>query len=246
MTAVIIEDIPEVRAVMQKLIAEICPEIEIVGEGDSVVSGARILKTVKPNLVFLDIELPDGNGFDLLDIIGDPVQVIFTTASDTYAVQAFRYAAIDYLLKPIDPDQLRAAVDRALASGPLEEQQLSILSQALQERTMDRIALHTSDRIHIIDISSITRCEADGNYTRFFIQEKKPILVAKTLKEFDKLLVGAGFLRVHQSHLVHLAHVGEYVKTDGVYLVMKDGVKVPVSFRKRHDVLQRLDQMRPA
>lgn len=245
MKAILIEDIPAVRAELRRLLELHCPQVEIMGEAESVVSGAKLMKQTAPDLLFLDIELPDGTGFDILDMVSHPVQVIFTTAVDAYAVQAFRYAAIDYLLKPIDPDQLIAAVTRANEREPLAEKQKSILSQALNGRPLKRMALHTQDRIHIIDVDRIRRCEADGNYTRFFIKEKSPILVAKTLKEFDRMLQEAGFLRVHQSHLVNLAEVAEYVKTDGVYLVMRDGGKVPVSVRKRSEVLERLDQLRP-
>ncbi|MDX1409337.1 MAG: LytTR family DNA-binding domain-containing protein [Saprospiraceae bacterium] len=244
-TAVIVEDMPEVLHALRELIADHCPEVELLGTADSVVSGARLLASVHPQLVFLDIELPDGSGFDLLDITNEPVRVIFTTASDAHAVRAFRYAAIDYLLKPIDPEGLVAAVSRARNTPPPQASQLNVLSQALNQDQPERIALHTSDRVHIVEISSIMRCAADGNYTHFYLSEGRPVLVARTLKEYDKLLSTAGFLRVHQSHLVNIRHVREYVKTDGVYLVMKDGAKVPVSVRKRHEVLRHLDGLRP-
>ena len=245
MSAIIVEDLPEVRAALQDQIGSHCSDVLVAGTADSVVSGARLISQTKPDLVFLDIELPDGSGFDLLDIISHPVRVIFTTASDAHAVRAFRYAAVDYLLKPIDADELVAAVDRARAPFPTQKAQLSILSQALQHRQPERIALHTSDRVHIVALSAIIRCAADGNYTYFHLDDQRPILVARTLKEYDKMLSGAGFLRVHQSHLVNLAKVREYVKTDGVYLVMQDGAKVPVSVRKRQEVLERLNQLRP-
>lgn len=245
-SAVIVEDMPEVRAGLRTLVEKHCPQVAITGEAESVVSGAKLIRSARPDLVFLDIEMPDGSGFDLLDIIDEPVQIIFTTAIDSYAARAFRYAAVDYLLKPVDPEQLMAAVERARQTGPLRKHQVEIMSEVMRGGRLDRIALHTQDRIHIVDVSTIIRCEADGNYTRFFISNKSPILVSRTLKDFDQLLSEAAFLRVHQSHLVNVKHVGEYVKTDGVYLVMKDGTKVPVSVRKRHEVLQRLDQLRPA
>jgi len=244
MRAIIIEDIVEVRQALNGLISDSCPEVEIVGEADSVVAGTKLIREVQPDLVFLDIELPDGTGFDILDLADMPVRVIFTTASDEYAIRAFKYAAIDYLQKPISRDELLSAVTRAHKSGPVEPQQMGILKDTLAtDKVPERIALHTMDRIHLISVDDIIRCEADGNYTMFYIKNRAALLVAKTLKEYDKLLSGDKFLRVHQSHLVNLDEIREYVKKDGGYLVMNDGNDVAVSTRKRPDVLRRLDQI---
>lgn len=244
MRAIIIEDIEEVRQGLKLLISDSCPEIELVGEAGTVVTGAKLIKETKPDLVFLDIELPDGTGFDILDLTDVPVRVIFTTASDAYAIRAFKYAAIDYLQKPIAREDLLSAVTRAHKSGPVEAQQMGILKDTLASDIVpERIALHTMDRIHLINVADIIRCEADGNYTMFYIKNRAALLVAKTLKEYDKLLSGDTFMRVHQSHLVNVEEIREYVKTDGGYLIMNDGNDVAVSTRKRPDVLRRLDQI---
>ncbi len=241
MRGIIIEDIEEVRIGLKRLIADSCPEVEVVGEADSVVNGAKLIREVKPDLVFLDIELPDGTGFDILDIIDTPVRVVFTTASDEYAIRAFKYAAIDYLQKPISKEDLVSAVARAHKSRPIEPQQMGILRDTMASQDVpERIALHTMDRIHLINVRDIIRCEADGNYTMFYIKNRAALLVAKTLKEYDKLLSGDTFMRVHQSHLVNLEEIRAYVKTDGGYLVMNDGNDVAVSTRKRPDVLRRI------
>jgi two-component system, LytTR family, response regulator len=242
--AIIIEDVEEVRKGLERMISDSCPEVEIVGEADTVVTSAKLIKEVQPDLIFLDIELPDGTGFDILDLIDAPVRVIFTTASDEYAIRAFKYAAIDYLLKPISKEQLLSAVSRAHKSRPLETQQIGILKDTLSsDSAPKRIALHTMDRIHLVSVSDIIRCEADGNYTMFYIKNRAALLVAKTLKEYDKLLSGDTFMRVHQSHLVNLDEIRAYVKTDGGYIVMNDGNNVAVSTRKRPEVLKRLDRI---
>jgi len=244
MRAIVIEDIEEVRQGLKSLISDSCPEVEIVGEADTVVSGAKLIKEVEPDLVFLDIELPDGTGFDILDLADVPVRVIFTTGSDEYAIRAFKYAAIDYLQKPIAREELMSAVTRAHKSGPVEAQQMGILKNTLtSDKVPERIALHTMDKIHLISVADIIRCEADGNYTMFYIKNRAALLVAKTLKEYDKLLSGDSFMRVHQSHLVNIEEIREYVKTDGGYLVMNDGNDVSVSTRKRPDVLRQLDRI---
>ena len=243
MKSVVIEDNHEMRAAMVSRIKRVCPDVEVVGEAASVVEAAKVIKARKPDLLFLDIELPDGTGFDILDIIDGPVKVICTTASDSYAMRAFKYAAIDYLLKPIDEAELKLAVDRASEGAPVHETQVGILGEAIAGAAPQRIALHTSDKIIFVEVDEMVRCEADGNYTRFFVKEKSPILVARTLKEYDNLLTGKRFFRVHQSHLVNRDEVREFVKTDGGYLVMSDGTKVPVSTRRRQKVLDWLNDI---
>jgi two-component system LytT family response regulator len=241
MKAVIVEDQPDVREELHHLIAEHCSEITIAGSAGAVVAAARLVRESAPDLLFLDIELPDGTGFDLLDLIDQPVKVIFITGSDEYAIKAFRYAAIDYLLKPVDPADLIVAVDRARQSTGLSTDQLNVYRASLSgpDAIPEKIALHTSDKIHFIRIADIIRCMADGNYTKFFLKDHNTLLVAKTLKDYDKLLSSADFIRVHQSHLVNMGAVREYVKTDGGYLVMTDGAKIPVSTRKKSEVLER-------
>lgn len=239
--ALIIDDITEARKNLRRDINDWCTEIEIIGEADGVLSGAKEIRKHKPDLVFLDIQMQDGTGFDLLDILGElALKVIFTTASDAFAVKAFRYAAVDYLLKPIDPDELKAAVNKLKERPPSSENLLLLKEQLKGNKTQQRIALHTTDKIHVIAIKDIQRCESDGNYTHFYLKDKSKLLVTRTLKEFDELLSPLGFLRVHQSHLVNLSEVKEFIKRDGGYLVMKDGNAVEVSTRKRQEVIEKL------
>lgn len=239
--ALLIDDITEARNNLRRDIADWCPYIEIIGEADGVISGAKEIRKQKPDLVFLDIQMQDGSGFDLLDILGEmKLHVIFTTASDAFAVKAFRYAAVDYLLKPIDPDELENAVAK-INNQSNSNENLSLLKQQLSSKKQtDRIALHTLEKIHVVTVDEIIHCESDDNYTRFYFQDKSKLLVTKTLKEFDELLSPLGFLRVHQSHLINLKQVKEFIKGEGGYLIMKDGSNIPVSTRKKQEVIEKL------
>lgn len=244
--AVIIDDLREARENLKKDLADYCPEIEIIGEADSVVSGSKLLKSTSANLVFLDIQLGDGSGFDILEIIGEVnFNVIFTTASDAYALKAFKFSAIDYLLKPIDPDDLTAAVNKLKQSKKTAAASLDLLLEHSKQayKPMKRLALNTLDKIHVVNISDILRCEADVNYTTFHFTDKSKLLVTKTLKEFEEMLQDHQFLRVHQSHLVNTNCIREFVKGDGGYLLMNDGSSVPVSTRKRNSVVEALNAL---
>lgn len=244
--AVIIDDVADARETLKADLASYCPEVTILAEADGVVSGAKTLRKVKPEVVFLDIQMADGSGFDLLEIFDTvPFKVIFTTASDSYAIQAFRFSAIDYLLKPIDPDELMEAVSKLSEQPNNHPGSLDLLKDHLnsQRQVPKRLALHTQEKIHVVDIAHIVRCESNVNYTMFHFQDKSRLLVTKTLKEFDEMLREQGFLRVHQSHLINSNFLKEFVKIDGGYLVMKDQSEVPVSTRKRNLVLEAIGRM---
>jgi two-component system LytT family response regulator len=243
--AIIVDDLIQARENLKEDISSYCDNIEIIGEAEGVVSGAKIIKDLKPDLVFLDIQMQDGSGFDLLEIINDSsFKVIFTTASDEYAVKAFKFSAVDYLLKPVDPDELMAAVDKVEPGSGNHRESIDLLKDKMSgAKTFNKLALHTLDKILITDISDIIRCESSVNYTTFFFADKKKLLVTKTLKEYDKMLSDHGFFRVHQSHLINVEFVKEYIKSDGGYLVMKDGSTVPVSTRKKQIVMGMIAHM---
>jgi two-component system, LytTR family, response regulator len=246
LTAVIIEDIEDARLALSQDLADYCPEVLVIGEANGVVSGIKLLKNHKPDIIFLDIQMGDGTGFDLLEIIGEgSSKVIFTTASDAYGIKAIKYSALEYLLKPIDPDELKKAVHKAkVATHPDNQTKgLEILSNQLQNQTTDRLALNTQDRITVVKIQDIIRCESDVNYTHFYFKDGSNVLVTKTLKEFDSLLGDRGFVRVHQSHLVNVNHIKELVKADGGTLKLSDGSSVPVSTRKKQEVINYLGGM---
>jgi len=243
--AVIIDDIKDARDNIRLDVETYCPEVSIIGEAEGVISGAKLLKDLKPDIVFLDIQMQDGTGFDLLDIVStDGLKVIFTTASDEYAIRAFRMSAIDYLLKPIDPDELVEAITKVKEGNKLSQDNLDILNEGISDhKKLTRLALNTLDKIHIVDIEEIVRCESSVNYTTFFLKDNSRLVVTKTLKEYDELLSPLGFIRVHQTHLVNAKLVKEFVKTDGGYLIMKDGASVPVSTRKRQAVVEALSRL---
>lgn len=243
----LVDDNPHAIQILRDDLARMFPEVEIVGEADGVVQGAKMLRQAQPDLLLLDIQMGDGTGFDLLEILPDlKAQVIFTTAHDEHAIRAFRFAAVDYLLKPIDPEELRQAVDRAkkllnLAKSQATHTHLPLLKEHFQQREPPKtIALHTSEKIHVARLKDILRMEADGNYTEVHFTNGQKLLLTKTLKEFAQLLEDTGFLRAHQSHLVNFDHIREFIKTDGGYIVMADGAKVPVAVRKRAEVVERL------
>lgn len=242
--AVIIDDVAKAIKTLQLDVEDYCPDVEIIGQADGVVSGAKLIKALKPDLVFLDIQMQDGSGFDLLEIVpAINFKVIFTTASDAFAIKAFRYAAVDYLLKPVDPDELMEAITKLKEQTESQEERLGILSNTMKEGNAPQsIALHTLEKIHIAKVANITRCESSGNYTQFYFSDRPKLLVTKTLKEFDKLLQEHQFIRVHQSHLVNAQQIKEFVKVDGGYLMMTDGTKVPVSVRKKAEIIRYLEE----
>ncbi len=243
-TALLIDDSKQARDFLHRDLQQYCPLLTNIYQADGVLSGLKALQQHKPDIVFLDIHMGDGTGFDLLKL--QPTinfKLIFTTASDAHAIKAFKFSAIDYLLKPIDTDELQQAVKKALAQQHNSEQALHLLKENLKDagnHSLQKLALRTQDKIHICQVTEVMRCQADNNYTHFWFTQGKPLLVTKTLKHFDQLLQGLDFCRVHQSHLINLNEVKEFVKSDGGYLVMKDGSRIPVSSRKRNEVVDRI------
>lgn len=239
--ALIIDDLEQARTTLKKDLSTYAKDVEIIGEAEGVVSGAKFLRTVQPDVLFLDIQMQDGSGFDLLDILPEiNFKIIFITASDAHAIKAFRYAAIDYLVKPVDPDDLKSALERYRENHLNEDAKYKLLSDSLKnvEKPAKRLALHAQDKINIVNIDEIVRCESHINYTTFFFVDGTRIVVTRTLKEFDDLLSDQGFYRVHQSHLVNMNYIREFIKGDGGYLLMTDKSEVPVSVRKRPVVLK--------
>jgi len=239
-TAIIIDDIELARISLRADIEDHCPNIDIIGEADGVVAGAKLLRQAQPDIVFLDIEMKDGNGFDVLDILPQmSTKVIFVTGSSEYAIRAFRYSAVDYLTKPVEANELKEAVQKVTAQAANTHDQIDLLKTTYSSPadTQSKIALHTTEQIMLADIKDIIRLESMGNYTQFYFADGSKVLITKTLKTYDGLLSAQGFERVHQSHLVNMAFVKAYVKTEGGYLSMKDDSIVPVSVRKKAHVM---------
>lgn len=237
--AVIIDDLKDSRNLLKQDLSDYCSHVKVIGEADGVVSGLKVIKQLQPQLVFLDINMNDGSGFDLLEIIDQPnFSIIFTTASDLYAIKAFKFSAVDYLLKPIDIDELIAAVKKLESKTVATRDNYELLKNNLSNKEIKRIALHTQEKIHVCSIDEIMRCESNVNYTTFYFSDGSKKMITKTLKHFDQILSGSHFLRVHQSHLINTLFIKEYVKLDGGYLKMKDGTIIPISNRKKAEVIK--------
>lgn len=235
MRTVIIDNEPKSRQTLQHYITKFAPELTIVGEGDSVKTGSKLIDTEKPDLVFLDVEMADGTGFDLLNMISfTNFKLVFCTSYEKYAIKAFRFSAIDYLLKPIDPDTFTSAIKKITTTAQTAETQLENL--ITNQPDFKRLVLPTNEGINLVNIDSIIRLESDSNYTTFIL-ENQTILATRTLKEFDELLSESGFIRVHKSHLVNTRFITKYIKGDGGWVVMSDGSKVEVSRRKKESVM---------
>ena len=246
MKAILIDDMPQALQVLRADIEDIAPEIEIIGTADSVVSGAKLLMKEQPDLLFLDIQLGDGTGFDILEILPDiNFKIIFTTASDEYALRAFRFAAVDYLLKPIDLDELKSAIQRAQSQLETSSERLDVLKETFRkpDELPNRMCLHTQEKIEVVDIQDVVRCESSDNYTIFYFENGQKLMVTRTLKNFEKQLEKHQFFRSHQSHLVNLKYLQSFVRTEGGYLLLKNGDQVPVSVRKRAELMGILEGM---
>jgi two-component system LytT family response regulator len=248
MRALIIDDEKKARETIRSIIELYCPDIAIEGEASSVKSGLELIRKERPELIFLDINLNDGSGFDLLkEIETINFKTIFITAYEDYALKAFKFSALDYILKPINPDELISAVDKAKSFQVKDNINMKfeafISNMANITREVKKIVLKTSDSIHVINVNEIVRCEADRNYTIFILTSGKKILVSNTLKEYDEMLSSYQFFRAHQSHLVNINHISSYEKKEGGYLIMKDKSSVPVSVRKKETLLTLLEKI---
>lgn len=239
-TSFIVEDNPLALEMLTNDIAKHHTEIQILGYATSVIKAAKFLQQQQPDILFLDIMLGDGTGFDLLEIVPNLTsKIIFVTASDAHAIRAFKFAAIDYILKPYSNEDLSNAISKAKQQlTPLKEQ-LTILKHAVNtpNKSLQKISLYTQDKIIIVDIEDIIYCKSDNNYTTFYLKDASKILVSKTLKYYADILKDIGFTRVHQSYLVNLKYIKEYIKSDGGYLLLTNKVSIPVSVRKRVELI---------
>lgn len=241
-TALLIDDDQHLRQGMKSLLERHAPEIRIIGEAESVKTGIEAIENWKPQVVFLDIHLNDGTGFDILEEVVKTngklnSHIVFITAHEQYALKAFKFSALDYLLKPVDPEELKKSIVKIkeVLEKNTSFDHIDLLLENIRKKVdhFKRIALSTADGIHLFEISDIIRCESHDNYTQFFIKNHKPLLISKTLKEYEELLMEHGFERIHQSHLINLSYLKSYIKTDGGYVIMGDNAKLPIAQRKK-------------
>lgn len=243
--AVIVEDEVHSIASLRSDINLYCPEISIIGEAQSVSLAVKTIDEKQPDLIFLDINLGDGTGFDLLEkVTYRDFKVIFVTAYDQYALRAFKISAIDFLLKPISPTDLIHAVHKFSLYGSSQNfmEQLKILQQGMMtlQSHEKKIVLREQDVIHFVRTADIIRCESEGPYTHFFLTNGKKLTISKNLKEYEEMLSDFGFVRVHHSHLVNFDKVIRLEKFDGGSLLMENNDHIPIAQRKKEQIMDML------
>ncbi|WP_271783365.1 LytR/AlgR family response regulator transcription factor [Aquimarina algiphila] len=243
MTSVLIEDNPAARRSFMQLVQEYCPDIQVLGEASNVSDGVTLITKEKPELVFLDIEMPDGTGFDMLKKLPEiNFQLIFVSSHEKYALRAIKHSALDYILKPIDPDELIEATRKA--KSEILDHRTSKKIQTLLHNTVEhdkvptKLVLKDKYGIQIVQIKDIVHLEANGSYTKFYIHDQESILVSKGLKEYENILSKEQFFRCHQSHLINLNHLLRYDKRNGGFLITKDGSEIPLASRKKDSFLK--------
>ncbi len=240
---VIVDDESKAREILVQMLKLYCSRVEVVGQARDVSSAYEIINEEDPDLVLLDINMPDGSGFDLLSKYSKiNFRVVFVTAHEEYAIKAFRFSALDYLLKPIDPSELISAIEKIVENYPansINEQFDTFKANFLKEEHQNekRIVLKTQENIFVIDLKDIIRCKSEKNYTYFYFSNRDKIIVSRTLKEYEDILTEYDFMRVHRSHLINLKQIDRFEKNDGGMVIMSDGSEVDVSYRKKDALL---------
>jgi len=244
---VIVDDEPHVRDGLIRLIGRHCPNVTLVGTAGGVREGKAVIRSQNPDLVLLDIKMDDGTGFDLLKQL-DPVdfKVIFITAYEQYAVKAFKFSALDYILKPVDPDELTEAINK---TEQMLQHDLRIRLSAMENNLSasgdrhKKMVLKTADNVYIIEIQGITHCESDGSYTNICLEDGRKIMASRNLKDYDDLLNDQGFYRIHKSYLINLSFVERFDKGEGGFVILRNGIRIPVASRKRDQLLELFDHL---
>jgi two-component system LytT family response regulator len=250
-TAVIVDDEKRARTFLKGHINTYCPEVKIVAEAENVSSAIKAIREHNPELVFLDIKMPDGTGFDVIERLrasedGQDLKfkIIFTTAFDQYAIKAIKFSALDYLLKPIDPEELVESLKKnklnLISNNANDNVDVLIGNLKQLNDSNKRIVLNTSNKAYIYTINEIIRCESSGSYTIFYVKNEDPLLISKSLGETEELLKDHQFERIHKSHLINLNYMRAFIKNDGGFVEMQNGDKIPVSNRKREYLMQLL------
>ena len=243
----IVDDEALIRQMIKGILVSKCPEIIVIAEASDIDEAYNIIKDQKPDLVLLDIKMPGGSGFDLLSKLGKiDFKIIFITAYEEFAIKAFEFAAIDYILKPLDPDALFKAIEKAKFAIHAElSLQLNTLLNNISSPSNGekKLVLKTSNNIHIVNIDSIIHLESDHNYSVFYINDGRKIVVSKTLREYDDLLEKHDFFRVHKSHLINLKQISRFERANGGTLIMSNESRIPVASRKKESLLELFDKM---
>ncbi|NUQ26318.1 MAG: response regulator transcription factor [Saprospiraceae bacterium] len=241
MKTIIIDDEHHCVGYLQVLVQQHCPSVQVVATAGNGVEGLSVIRQHAPELVFLDIEMPIMNGFRMLEELGDvDFQLIFTTAYDRYALRAFKFSALDYLLKPIDPLELKNAVARSQKLPPIDPQQLVLLKNHLHQNDpvlSNKIAIPSLEGFTFLNLDDIVTCEAESNYTKIHLANGKQMLISRTLGDVEDTLEGKGFFRAHKQFLINLKHIEKYMKGDGGYVVMSNNQTVSIARSRREDFM---------
>ena len=237
-SCVIIDDEPVNIRVLKKMLAEFCPTVSVVGEAKDMQQGIDMIRSNKPELVFLDIEMPYGNAFDLLEkLMPVDFEIVFVTAFNDYALKAFKYSALDYLLKPVNINELKIAVQKAIERIDIKNTnaRLNNLLQNMQKsnEALRQIIISSKDGLLFVAVEDISRCEASGAYTNIFTKKTGKIVSSKSIGEYEAMLPDSIFFRVHHSHLINLAEIKKYHRGRGGFVEMKDGMLIDVAVRKK-------------
>lgn len=240
---VIIEDEERGANVLLQILVKHYPILQFDGRAGTVKEAVTLIREKKPELVFLDVELPDGTGIDVLRHFNDRTfKVIFTTAHDHYALTAIKFSAIDFLLKPLSIEEIKIAVDKVLSQSQAER--LDLLAKSNEYGKLKRLALPTLEGFTFIEIADLIFLTAEGSYTVLHTTDAQKHVVSKSLKEYDEMLEQHGFYRIHHSHIIQLEKISKYVKGNGGYVVMKDGTSLDVSSRRKDEFLKKLTEMK--
>ncbi|HSG67645.1 MAG TPA: LytTR family DNA-binding domain-containing protein [Bacteroidales bacterium] len=242
----VIDDEKDCRDTTISMLREYFPKILVEGEADDVESGIAAILKYQPDLIILDICLGEGSAFDILNRF-DPIdfRLIFMTELKEYALKAIKYSAIDYLLKPVSLDDLRSAIEKVEMLAMRELQlQVTELKQNMPAKPANRIVLRTADKLHLIQVNQIVRCEANRNYSNFYLRNKKKIVVSSPMKVYEKLLLDQGFFRLHKSHIVNISFIESYIKSDGGQVILTDGTRIPVADRKKAALMDLFNRFR--
>ena len=243
--AVLIDDDQSNLSALTEKLVKHCPQVEIIAKCDNGQDGIKVIDNLKPDIVFLDIEMPVMNGFVMLQhLTYKNFELIFVTAYDHYAIQAIRYSALDYLVKPIEIDELKTAVAKAEANriNRSSHLQLDLLLEQLHKKRPQRITIPTTDGLRFINIDDIICLEASNNYTNIYVSANQKFLVSRTLKDFEEMLPSETFLRIHHASIINKNHVDKYIRGDGGQVVMRNGNVLDVSKRKKSDFLHAIGQ----
>ena len=246
--AIIVDDEAGCREALNNLLVKFCPGVQVVAKANSAASAYEEIIKHKPQLVFLDIEMPKGNSFELLSRFSEiDFDIIFITAFDHYAIKAIKFSAIDYLLKPVDPDDLKAAVNKLHSkkeSQQLLQDKFKILLENIKpESKPKKVAIADGEGLIFVNIREIIRCDSDGNYTYIFLENGKKLMASRTLGEYEEMFSGENFFRVHRSHLINMEHIKKYIKGEGGFVILSDNSQAEVSRRKKIEFLERLSQV---